>query len=123
MSARSRRTKKLKPRRERVPLTAIQRERAKLLIDLGITQADIAKAIGESRSNVSAVFLDKFRSLGPDGIEQRVIHYLQKIAGSLGSDEKDQAALYALITRERFGWTEIDDNETPVPAEASTGES
>lgn len=84
MSARSRgsrrKNKVRAPRSQRAPLTDVQKEREILLIKLGVTKADIARGIDEDPKNVSAVFLDKFRSLGPTGIEQRIVGFLKSVS-------------------------------------------
>ena len=113
--------KKLAPRSTPPPLTEMQKSREKLLIDLGVTKADIARAVGTAnRSNIQGIFRDRFRSLGPDGLEQRVIDYLNKRRkmsdDALGSRREP-------ITRESMGWPEPT-NETPaVSSESEAGES
>lgn len=107
MTARSRgtRAKKKRQRVPRAPLTPIQTHRARVLLDLGLRQADIITALGETHpQNVSAIFRDKFRSVGPHGLEVRVVEYLRSVAKRLGNERGDPMIDYRAITCDSMGW-------------------
>lgn len=120
MSSRHRRGKPPKQKRAprtRAPMTDMQRAREHLLIDLGITKSDIARALGLPLYRITNVFTDRNRSLGPEGVEQRVVTYLCAVADRDGIEPKN-------ITLDSMGWAEPAVNETPATGdEAGAGES
>lgn len=115
MSSRQRRGKTPQKRapRTRAPMTDVQRAREHLLIDLGITKSDIARALRLPLYRITNVFTDRNRSLGPDGVEAEVIRFLRSRAVEPNS-----------ITRASMGWPEQQENETPADGDESVaGES
>jgi len=111
--------KRVRVKSSAAPLTPMQTHRARVLLDLGLRQADIITALGEKHpQNISGIFRDRFRSLGKGGLEARVVEFLRTVAL-----ERD-SAMVDKITLDSMGWPQPSArNETPASAEAGAGES
>jgi len=109
--------------RAKKPLSAIQKLRQHVLIELGVDTSDIARAIGTTHQTVSNIFRDEHRS----EYESQVIAYLQEKYKLAGMQERDvidtlvdmltpmaeEWRTATVITAESLGWSQ---RSAPVEA-------